>query len=507
MQSMKRSIRPFSAFALVALTAGLLSLPQPAGALTSNWVLQDANGNWSDEANWDNGIPMNPGDVAVITNNAALTAARTISINTNVSLKALKFAIPNTAGSGYTVQLGAGGSFTMDSGDGSHSVIQQLRGSARCKITASTILSNDVDVINAVGAATYFDVSNPLSGTYNLHINTDGSMGQPYYNVDNTATFFGDINLHYGTLMISGNDTLFGSLTNGIRHLVFENNAIFRNNGSLNVLGTNRQMVVSTGGGSYNLHNRKLTLATADQLTGSETFTLMTDTVGANNICTIGAADNTFTGTMLLNANVALKLDTNGSISNCPLISLSTSTSLFDVTAKSSGYSIPSNQVVAGIGTVTGSVNVANASATLHPGSYALPGPVRSPGILTIASGDLAFSNGGVYAWELKQLKDNAFPPGITTYSTLNVPDGGASLDGGTLAITFLNGIAEPDSADPFWQAEHVWTVLTAASPPTGKLTVTDGIYSRWAFTTRVNGNTLELVYGPYTKGTLISVQ
>lgn len=503
-------LRHTLALASLAVAAGLTLAPQAARAITSTWILQDANGTWNNPDNWDNGVPKEPGDIALITNNIAPSVSRTITIDTAVSLKALKFAVPTTSVTpAFTVKPGTGGSLTMNSGDGSHSAILQLRGSTRCRIEGNMVLSNDVDIINTV-AAPYFDVACAISGNHHVHINPGmgANAAIPYMNAVNT--FVGNMSIYYGQLMIYGGDACFGSLTNGIRQIIFYNNAAFRNNGSLSILGTNRQFVAGSGGGNYILHSRNLSLPTPDQLAGSEIFTLSTDSgTSANNIFTIGAANDGFTGTMLLSANVAFKLGADGSLSNSPLINLSSATSLFDVTGKSSGYSIPSNQVLAGIGVITGSVNVANASATIHPGSFALAGPTRNPGILTVTDG-LSFGDGGTYAWELAYLKDNAFPPSTTTYSTLNVTGGDVDLSGGTLTVGFLNGIATPDTANAFWQTGHVWAVLTAASPPTGTLTVTDGIYGNWAFTTRVTGNALELVYGPYTsppEGTLISVQ
>lgn len=137
-----------------------------------------------------------------------------------------------------------------------------------------------------------------------------------------------------------------------------------------------------------------------------------------------------------------------------------------------------------------------------------MPGPSRTPGILTLTGG-LCVTNGGVYAWDLAQLKDNAYSPGTTTYSQLSVLDGSVTLSGGSLAISFLNGIDTPASTNAFWKTNHTWTVISAAAPPVGTLKVINGTYSNWAFSTRVTANTLELVYEPYStpkEGTLLSL-
>lgn len=499
-------------FRFDSLAAGLfllsgLAVPLPSAALTSNWIVQNDNGNWNNEANWDNGIPMAPGDIAVITNLLAMPVTKTITIDTAVSLKALKFATPTTASNGFNIVLGTSGSLTMNSGDGSHSVIQQLRGSGRNKVSAAVTLSNDVDVVNSTGAATYFDVSCPISGSHNIHINPDGSTAQPYLTAANT--FVGDTTVYAGKLLFSAD--CFGNTGSGTRVITLVSNSYLRVNygaaGGAVTLAGNRQIVSGVGGGGIDGNGRIVILNAADQFAGTNTFTLRNQNNGLGGLH-LGGANNGFAGSLFVDLLQSLRFGSDGSLSNAPLICLLNASAAFDVRAKAGGYTMPSNQVLAGIGVVSGLVNVASA-ATLHPGSYALPGPVTAPGILSFTDGGLTFANGGTYAWELKQLKDNAFPPGITTYSSITVTDGGVSLDGGVLTLNF-NGIATPDSADPFWQTGHVWTILTAAAPPAGTLTVTNGIYTDWAFTTQVSGNTLELVYGPYSappQGTLISVQ
>ncbi len=471
-------------------------------AVTSRWTLQDANGNWNNPANWDNGVPKEPGDVALITNVVALTQARTITIDTPVSLKALKFGIPNSGGSGYTVQLGSGGSLTMNAGDGGHSVIQQLRGSARCKVTAATTLSNDVEIINSPGAATYFDVANPLSGTQTVLVNADGSSGQPYMTVASPA-FLGNMTVCAGKLLFSVD--CFGNTSEGTRVITLVSNAYLRLNGAFTP-AANRQLFIGTGGGGFDGNGRILAFNASNQLAGAEAFTLRNQNSGLGGLH-LGGANNAFTGTVLVDTLQVLRFGEEGSLSNSPLIRLLSATAALDVCAKAGGYTLPSSQVVAGVGVVSGLVNVVR-GATLHPGIYTLPGPVTAPGVLSFRDGGLAITDGGVYAWEMAQLKDGTFSPGTTTYSAVNVADGDVRLDGGVLTLRF-NGVAAPDSGNAFWQTEHVWPILNAASPPSGVLTVADGLYGDWAFTTRVTGNTLELVYGAYTpprKGTLISV-
>ena len=508
MKTRLRALRLALSSACLAAASCLLFAAQQAGAITSYWILQDANGNWNNDANWNNGVPKNPGDIAIITNNVAVSATRTITIDTAVSLKALKFSVPtNAITPAFTVTLGSG-SLTMNANGDGHSVIQQLGGSARCKIDAAVTLSNDVDIINAIGAATYFDVSCPISGNYNIHINPDGSTAQPYMNVANT--FVGNTTIYAGKLLLGAD--CFGSTTNGTRLITLVSNSYLRANVGAGILplATNRQIVVGIGGGCLDGNSRLLLLPGANQLAGSNTFSLVSQNSAVGGLQLNSANDN-FTAPLVVNSFQTLRLSTNGSINSSSMILLTNVTATLDVHAKSSGYFVPSNQTLAGIGLVSGLVNVASAAATIHPGNCAPPSTTTSPGILTLSAGGLNISNGGTYAWDLTNPpKDNANPPGNSTYSQLIVSDGSVNLAGGKLAIGFVNGVATPASTNAFWKTNHVWTVLTAASAPVGTLSVTNGPYAAWAFTTRVSSNTLELVYGPYTppkKGTQITVR
>jgi hypothetical protein len=50
---------------------------------------------------------------------------------------------------------------------------------------------------------------------------------------------------------------------------------------------------------------------------------------------------------------------------------------------------------------------------------------------------------------------------------------------------------------------------VSAVAPPNGTLAVANGTYTNGTFTTRVNGNALELLYKPLTapKGTVLLAQ
>lgn len=169
---------------------------------------------------------------------------------------------------------------------------------------------------------------------------------------------------------------------------------------------------------------------------------------------------------------------------------------------------VPSGQTVAGVGCVRGQLNLLTAGARVHPGVYTLPGPITAPGILTVTNG-LTLANGGTYLWDMKNLKDNATGVAGTDFARLDVPLGSASLSGGVLTLGFVGTAADngPNSTNQFWRTVHTWTILTAASSPTGKLSISNGNYDRGVFVTQVNGNTVELVYKRGLDLTLIVVR
>lgn len=493
MQLAKRPARLLPSCALTLLAAGALSLPQRAGALTSSWI-NAGGGLWSTPGNWNNGVPTNAGDVAYITNTIA--AASTITNDTPVTLGTLRIG-PITARYNFS----SGSALTMDSGGTGRAILQQT-GSQQNYTPASLIMASDLEINNNGGA--YFNLTGTIiSGNRDIFINANGAGGTPYVGPNNT--FAGNVTICSGKLMNTGGDP-FGSLTNGVRTVTITNNAALRLNGNINPLGTNRVFVIGQGGGQFDMNQKIFTINGAGQLTGSGTLNILNST-GSGGTLTLGSSNGAFTGQTTLNNGTTLKLAANGTINSSPLVLLTNATAVLDVTAKAGGYFVPSNQILAGIGIVSGLVNAASADAVLHPGICAAAGTSSSPGILTLTGG-LTVTNGGCYAWDLAQLKDSAFAPGTTTYSQLGVT-GSVSLAGGTLSISFVNGIDTPATTNAFWKTNHTWTVISAAAPPSGTLKVIGGTYTNWAFTTRVTGNTLELVYEPYQapqKGSLISL-
>lgn len=93
---------------------------------------------------------------------------------------------------------------------------------------------------------------------------------------------------------------------------------------------------------------------------------------------------NTYTGITTI-TNGVLALGAAGSIAYTPLINV-TNGAIFDVSAWASGYCITNNQVLAGSGSVTGSVIVASGAA-ISGGNTNVLGTLTLRNNLTLASG------------------------------------------------------------------------------------------------------------------------
>jgi len=162
--------------------------------------------------------------------------------------------------------------------------------------------------------------------------------------------------------------------------------------------------------------------------------------------------------------------------------------------ASTTPTSVASGAVLGGSGILNPAVGV---MGTISPGNA-----LGSIGKLTLASTSptaaLDLSGGGIYRWELGSLKDDTTGTAGIDFDQLALTgSGGNLLLGGSSALTlgFDNGVADPNSSDPFWTSNHTWTIIAASAGVTNAgLTnfsvITNGAtFADGSFATSVNSN------------------
>jgi hypothetical protein len=147
------------------------------------------------------------------------------------------------------------------------------------------------------------------------------------------------------------------------------------------------------------------TFRAADAASSSFDITLNGGLSGTGGLTKTGGGNlnlntaNNYTGSTTITAG-SLVLGASGSITSPTIVNNGN----FNVSAVTGGFTLASNQTLSGSGTVTGAMNVVG---TLSPGN--------SPG--TMSTGNLAWSNGGDYNW---QVLDASGAAG-TGYDTVSV--------------------------------------------------------------------------------------
>ncbi len=182
------------------------------------------------------------------------------------------------------------------------------------------------------------------------------------------------------------------------------------------------------------------------------------------------SADNLYTGATTVQEGTLLANNTTGSATGPNTV------------AVRPGATLGGTGIVAGMVTAT--------SGNIAPGQVV--------GTLTLAGG-VNLSSGGIYVWDLAANSTNN--PG-TDFDVLAVT-GGSVVLGGTsqLQLNFIGSATAPDAANPFWQTNHSWTILTvggsASNPgPTAFPTVVNGTNSAGSFWTSADaGGNIILTY------------
>jgi autotransporter-associated beta strand protein len=150
---------------------------------------------------------------------------------------------------------------------------------------------------------------------------------------------------------------------------------------------------------------------------------------------------------------------------------------------------VNTNGTLSGAGVIAGAVTVKGALSPFPGGATtnALPH-------LTLANG-LAMNEGGTYQWKLLAFTDDATGVAGKDFDRVALTNGNLTLGGASkLAINFGGTATAPDSGDPFWQANHTWTVIqlsdTAANPASSDFaSLENATFAAGTFSTSVSGN------------------
>ena len=350
---------------------------------------------WNTATNWTNPATV-PGPNGTATFAGALPTS--ISMAGGVAVGTLQFNAPN-----YTFDLPFGG--TTINGQG---------------VIASLANAPTFNVLSTVGGTPAIDFNNSSSaGTAQIIlgqvVDMAGGFNAGFANFRNTSTA--------GQATITVRDAsainFFDSSTADHATIIVERSGFLGFNDQSNGA---QATVINNAGGEVGLFGLSTAGTTLGSIAGDGTFTLTSKnlTVGSNNTSTevggtitgdggslvkvgTGALTlsgvNTYTGTTTVNAGALI---VNGSIASSILTTVNSGAAL-------SGTGIVGN-------------------AQINSGGFLVPGPVGTPGSMTVA-GNLAFQSGAFYIVQVNP----------TTASITNV-SGTASLLGGTVGAIFAPG-------------------------------------------------------------------
>jgi fibronectin-binding autotransporter adhesin len=262
-----------------AASGGFITL-NIAGSAPSEWNV-DANGTWTNAANWLNGVPDAVGANARF--GTIITASRTVTLDSAKTAGAVQF---NNANS-YT-----------------------LAGTATLTLNATT---GNAGVETLAGS---HQISTPLSLTDPLDLS--------FASAADTLSFFGNItgagginHATAGNVVLSGTNTFAGAVN-------FTGGSLTFGNGSLGTgaLTVSNSTLLWSSGNSQDISNRVITLGGTDAtLNTNGNNVLLANAIGndgAGNLIKAGggrltlAANSTFTGTTTISAGI-LQLGNGGS--------------------------------------------------------------------------------------------------------------------------------------------------------------------------------------------------
>ena len=391
----------------------------------------DANGNWSNAANWNpnTGIPHNPGDEAIF--GSAILAPRTVTLDGSESVGILIFNNANA----YTIAPGAG-SLIIDNGAGTTN-ITDTNGSHF--ITAPVTL-NSSTIATVTNGGDTLTISGNINGAGGLSKSGPGILALSGNNSYGPAAGTVGTTLSTGTLQVGSNTALgagdlsaaTATLQSNAAGLTLANNMVI-SNGATETVDTNGNTLTLTGvlsditsGGSLTkIGLGTLALTNADTFAGPTTITAGTLQLGA------GGALGSLSGNIVDNATLAF-LDNNA---DTPTVANTISGT--GVLAQNG----TDNVTLTGTNTFTGITNINAGTLTLSAPGAGTTSLALQNSTLNYGSGTLAFGpnitavtlgglTGAVAVQNIVLANSNAAPAPVT----LTVADVAANSYSGILS-------------------------------------------------------------------------
>ncbi|MBL9115287.1 MAG: autotransporter-associated beta strand repeat-containing protein, partial [Verrucomicrobiaceae bacterium] len=235
------------------MIAALAAWTAQSNAANGSWI-SDAAANWTDTVRWQGSIvPNGVGDVATIRND--ISAARTITLNTAVTLGGLKLG-DLLGGSVFT--LGGANALTMSASSGNAFINKY--GSATDVISAPLVLTSNTDFNLFTGT---MDVTGALTGAGNLIKNQAGAL-----RLSSSTGYAGNYVVNFGTLNIGGaNGATPGGLGTGTGGIQL----VGHGRQDLAILVLNNNGAASDGTSTYS-GNNDVILSGGAQLTVDRNF-------------------------------------------------------------------------------------------------------------------------------------------------------------------------------------------------------------------------------------------